>query len=302
MTSAVPQLLLVKYLFQRGQDVLAENGPYSAGLAVSLFQDAIELMVWTVAKEVDAKISDKTGFEALWDAVKTAPKNVPVKEIPLRAKVLDVNKARVGFKHYGILPANTDAAKFEGYTEQFLMATCDEFFGLSFSEISLLDLIQHRAAAEHLRAAEKAIAANNAALALEECAKAFHYLGRPLATMLPRLGESLSTALSGNETQGWMLERAARALEHNVDGLRDFVVVTSVGVSLMDYFRFRLVIPSVLKFGDGKFQVQWFGGKPAELEDAQFALKFVTDYGIAVQELLGKLTEKDRKILWGENA
>jgi len=302
MMSAIPQLLLVKYLFQRGQDTFAEKGPYSAGLSVSLFQDAIELMVRTIAKEVDAKVSDNTGFDTLWDAVRSALKNVGRKELPLKAKVLDLNKARVGFKHYGNLPADADAAKFAGYAEQFLVAACNEFFGLSFYDISLVDLIQHKVAQEHLRAAERAVAANDAASALEECAKAFHYLGKPLAVLIPRLGDNFSSVIASADARGRNIQRAAREVEDNVAGLRDFVVATSVGVPLLDYFHLRLVIPGVLRLGDGKFQVQWFGGKQAELENAQFALKFVTDYGIAVQKLTGKLTEMDRKLLFGEDA
>jgi hypothetical protein len=298
--SVIPQLLLVRYLFQQGQDALAEKGPYSAGLAVSLFQDAIELMAWTIAKEVDAKVSEKAPFESLWDAIKSAPKNASGKELPLKAKVVDVNKARVGFKHYGNLPAESDVSKFEGYASQFLQIACRDFFGFEFAEISLIDLIQHPTAVGHLRAAEKAIASSDAREALSEIAKAYHYLGKPMGTLVPRLGNDLSRALPQFGQAARSVAPGVKALEDHVGAMRDFVVVTALGIPLLDYFRLRLLLPGVAKFGDGSFQVQWIGLRPVDADDAAFGLKFVIRYALASQELLGGLTPADRRLLFGD--
>jgi hypothetical protein len=259
-------------------------------------------MAWTIAKKVDAKVTDKVAFFSLWDAIKAAPGNGGGKELPHKAMVLDVNKARVGFKHNGNLPANTDATKFETYTEQFLTDSCTEFLGLNFNDVSLFDLIQHKEGTAHLRKAEKAIAVGDASTALEECAAAYYCLGRPMATLLPRLRNDLSRAVGRVRPDGRIIEPAVRVLEDNVNGLRDFTVATSLGVSLPDLLRFRFVIPGLIVSGTGCFQFQWIGGRQPKHDDAVFALRFLTDYGLAMQDALAGLTDADRKLLFGADA
>lgn len=41
-----------------------------------------------------------------------------------RSKLLELNKARVAFKHYGILPASGEAVKFQTYAEDSFEAAC----------------------------------------------------------------------------------------------------------------------------------------------------------------------------------
>lgn len=298
--NAIPQLLLVKYLFQKGQDALGETGPYSAGLAVSLFQDATELMARTIAHQVDANVGRNTSFEALWDAIKAGKKNPEGKELPLKTKALAVNNARVGFKHYGNLPDAAHAARFGADTEQFLDISCKDFLGREFKDISLIDLIWHKEAAEHLRTAQKALSNNSSETVLQECALAFHYLGSPMGALLPRLDNTRFNLSGTAERHLAMLDAAVRGMEQNINGLRNFTMATSLGISLFDYIRFQLVTPRIAVSITGSFQIQWFGGRKAEPENAAFALRFVTDYGVAVEKVVAGLTEADRKLLFGK--
>ncbi|MFB0556132.1 MAG: hypothetical protein ACETWQ_22750 [Phycisphaerae bacterium] len=45
------QLLLSKFLFQKGEDALDLRTSLACGVAISQFQDAVEMFLWTTIKE-----------------------------------------------------------------------------------------------------------------------------------------------------------------------------------------------------------------------------------------------------------
>src|SRR5208337_3719338 len=102
------KLFLAKYLFLSGQDFLRRDEPYSYGLAVSLFQDAAECLLYNIAIHVEApsnKDKQNIPFMEYWTIIKDAPKNSNKLEVPLKPQMKNLNRDRVGFKHYGSLPA-----------------------------------------------------------------------------------------------------------------------------------------------------------------------------------------------------
>lgn len=302
MQSAIQQLLLSKYLFQKGSDALLENGPYSAGLAVSLFQDAIELMARTVATHVDAKIEKNTSFETIWDKIKEAPKSTG-RELPLKTKCIALNVARVGFKHYGNLPDAKNAARFQADTELFLDESSALFFGLKLDSISMADLIQHEKAKDHLHKAETALLKGDFQEVLIECAHAHYYLSQALSSMLPPLGNDVSGAVRSIEPYGNVLESVVGVMKDHFNGLRDFTIASTLGMSLIDFVRFRFIKPGISRSPfTGSTQIQLHAGRVVEQGEAAFAIKFVTDYGIAAQTLLSGLSTNDRKLMFGNDA
>ena len=71
------KLLLAKYLFLNGQDFLRRDEPYSYGLAVSLFQDAVECLLYNIAILVEAPITIKNRniyFMEYWTSIKDVKK------------------------------------------------------------------------------------------------------------------------------------------------------------------------------------------------------------------------------------
>jgi len=65
----IDRLLLSKYLFQNGEVFLRRDDPYSYGLAVSLFQDAVECLLYGIAVQVKASFPKKYGFMDYWSIV-----------------------------------------------------------------------------------------------------------------------------------------------------------------------------------------------------------------------------------------
>ncbi len=128
----VKQLLLCKRLLIEGSDFAERSDPVSSGMAISLFQDSVEMFVWTLIKKRGIKVKDEAAFTSNINALQR--EGLTLWNIP---KLLELNKARVNFKHYGNLPAPDEAGKFQTYVEDFLRTSFADHFSTSFDDVSL---------------------------------------------------------------------------------------------------------------------------------------------------------------------
>ena len=177
----ISQLLISKKLYQEGCRQLALDDPISDGLAVSLFQDAVEIYVWTLIKERNIDVGKNPEFTNNLGSIASSGTS-----IPLKAKILELNKARVSFKHYGSLPAHRDAEKCRAYAQDFLVQGCLEHFGISFSEISSAELLNSPELREHFKVARDNAGSDQLLLAYENLGKARWMIFRELSARLPK--------------------------------------------------------------------------------------------------------------------
>lgn len=110
------QHLLTKRLFLEACAFAARSDPVAAGLAISMLQDAAEMMVWSVVKDKGLPVKDQSGFVANIEAIAKAGHSLSF--VP---ELHELNKARVGFKHYGNLPAAGEVNKHRSAVEGFLL-------------------------------------------------------------------------------------------------------------------------------------------------------------------------------------
>jgi hypothetical protein len=281
------QLLLVKYLYQQGEDALSERGMFSAGLAVSLFQDAVESLAWTIAKEVDADIKERDGFEGYWEAVKHGKNNPARKELPPKTKMRDLNKARVNFKHYGVIPADGEAAKLQTYSEQFMVEACKEFFGVDFMSLSAIELIHDSNVSAHLRLAEQAIAKNEVDEAMTECALANGFIEDTIETLLPPLPVDWNDLVGG---QPVVAQSRLKEVEATVTTMRNFTLATSLRIPLDEFLRFKELVPSVV-YHEGE-QHMLSLPQPSHkftMDDAKFAFRYLANFALTLERTIGGL-------------
>ncbi len=95
------QLLLCKRLFNEGMTFAKRSDSVSNGIAISLFQDSVEICVWAIIKDKNIQVKDGAPFTGYIEAIQKAGLI-----LPQVAKINELNKARVNFKHYGNLPAS----------------------------------------------------------------------------------------------------------------------------------------------------------------------------------------------------
>lgn len=295
------QLLLVKHLFRTGRNALADRSPFSAGMAISHFQDAVELLLWATAVHVDAKPTDR--FDALWDAIKLGTKCPPGKELPLRSAMTSLNKARVSFKHYGVSPDVTDAERFSAYTEEFLSAVFQEFYGLSFRSFSSVAIVHSDDVRRHLETAEAAIVEKLAVFAAEEAAKAHTLLDQELNRIVPRLGFDwtlfIARTVKSNDPRAPTMRRSEE-VETAIQAQRNFLLATAMGIKLADFIRFNRSAPGVFHSEQG-LTVAWATDAIRDavtIEDAEFALRYVTDLAITFERTIAGIDGNANLAAW----
>ena len=239
-TDMIQQLLLTKRIFLEAAVYVDRSDPVSSGMAISVLQDCVELYVWTVIKARSITAKETASFVSNLEALQKA--NIL---IPEAAKLLELNKARVGFKHYGNLPATIEARKHQTYVEDFLRRGMQDDFGLKFDDLSLVDLVGNEDIRLQLRAAEVKIAAGNYVDAANDLAKAKTLAFGQMQKYLPRV----SSGLSGGDKLLNMIEGVRNAnsfayLAEYLGTLREASLVAMLQLPLEDYTFLRNSLPN----------------------------------------------------------
>lgn len=266
----LPQLLLSKRMFLEASSYADRADPVSAGIAISMFQDAVEIYVWTLIKERNVTTKDQSGFVSNIEAVQKAGINMP-----FSAKLLELNKARVGFKHYGNLPASAEAGKFRAYVEGFLQTAMIEHFGARFDELSLVDLVADSQIRQHLRLAEVNIAKTSLREAAEELAKAKTLLFGELNQYIPRVDSQLRDA-----------DRApiSTSLSDFLSALREVTLVALFRLPLQDYNLLKANLPSAVQSESGVWYL-YHHSDPYTAAECTRAISCVVNLSIQIEAL-----------------
>lgn len=224
------QLLLAKRTYFEASKYIDSPDAFHAGMAISLLQDSVEFAVWALIKKMNVSVKDQTTFTAQLDQIeKEAGK------IPQKAKLLELNKARVGFKHYGNLPATSEPAKFSSYVEDFLRDISLGHFQVDFTELSMVDLLPDGHVRAHLKSAEEFIAQRNYGGAVKEASIAKALILAEIERVLPsaeRLGTAFEAIPHWDRSQSGAV--IGRPVQAYLASIREAVIASLLRVPLAD--------------------------------------------------------------------
>jgi hypothetical protein len=227
----VQQLLLAKRLYLEACEYAARPDAVSCGIAVSMFQDAAEMLVWALIKARGVSVKEGSSFTTNLELLQKDGFAMP--DAP---RLLELNKARVGFKHYGNLPAPEEARKYQAYVEAFLRTASAAQFSQDIDQLSLVDLIAFEDVREQLKEAERFVAEAEYSNAVRHASIAKVLLFAKLAKHVPAVDRSLSEAdgvlSAATELRGF---RAFRYVAGYLDLLRDVSIITLLRIPLSDY-------------------------------------------------------------------
>ncbi|MFM0303996.1 hypothetical protein PQQ99_28150 [Paraburkholderia sediminicola] len=283
----ISQVVLCKQLFGEAERYLVKGGPISQGLAVSMAQDAAELFLRAVIKDLhvpNQKIPDE--FAKCMDYIDTAAEGKEEKKVPFRGKLLELNKARVNFKHYGLVPERADAARLVGYAGQFFEEATPRFFSLEFSRISLADMLTAADVRERIKVAEAAMANENFEEVMGSCAEAVEVAATSILNSLkPNAG--LSTPFISRRMQDGLgrelADELADYIQRSVDTSSRGALMLALFLDVNEFSRFKAITPVVRRLAGGRFSrmgmqlVDWQNSRNAE-----FAIDFATRFAMAV--------------------
>lgn len=278
------QLILSKYLFKKGDDTLKDGSSFSAGLAISLFQDAVEILVWTIAKEYSISVKPADSFEKLLDGINKIEKDGKTLELAYRARMIELNKARVNFKHYGNLPAASEAEKFRDYVANFLTTTCTDYFNINFNDVTLADIINNDEIRTKIKEAEQCFKDEDIQGSITKCAYAGYLAFNTFDKILPRVDSTFTgSSILPDSDVNRNANVAFRYYGGYMNTLRDLTLASLLKIKVIDYLQFKQIAPQVLRSGNGSFQAVWLGPKPTQ-KDASFCIDFVITCALAIEE------------------
>ncbi|MDN7877766.1 hypothetical protein [Burkholderia aenigmatica] len=277
------QLVLCKQLYNEAEGFLSRKEGVGAGLAISIAQDSVELFLRAIIKQLPS-----TGgrppeeFVKCMDHIDASAEQTGVK-VPFRARMLELNKARVNFKHYGLVPSDSDAARLLGYAEQFFEEATPQFFSCEFSNVSLSDLITLPEARQKVKAAELAESQGDIGEALGASAEAVEIAASELLRRL----QPPEVMFLPNELRAVLGLNGERQFENFIasqfDRANRASLALALSLNLNDLARFRGIVPSVQRLFGGKFsRHQWRDASWFTADDATFAVAFATHYALAV--------------------
>lgn len=284
----IDQLLLSKRFFQEGESFCEIDETISTGIAISFFQDAIELILWLIIKEFSIDVKETEAFTSMLDKVEKHL-DTQGKKLPHRAKIIELNKARVNFKHYGNLPASSEAAKFRGYTESYLRTAFDICFQKDFDDISMAELIRLDSVRQFVKESQKHLTNQDYQKCVDEIAKAKLQLFSSIKIYLPEVDHNLKNSDIAFETQ--FRSQGAHVFNYiyeYMNMLRKVALVNACGVSMKDFARFEARLPYVSRYGDGSYSITRTNVDQSisSPEEAKFLLQFMIDLALKVQELV----------------
>lgn len=275
-------LLLSKRMFLEGVNFAEHPDPVSSGLAISLFQDAIEIYIWALIKERSIPIKEGSSFTANIETIQKA--GISLNYV---AKIFELNKARVNFKHYGNLPDQNEASKFQSFVDEFLRMSCQDHFGLNFDDISLTDLISDKEVSSKLKEAEELSNLGDFRVSVEKAAIARSILFSKLDRYIPTVDLGLKEVdVVLRRIPDFGASHTFRYLSDYLSALRETTLASLLRLPLKDYVFVKTHLPPAMQFGDGRWQVAHRGLASYDAATCQKAIACLVNISIRLEAIL----------------
>ena len=275
-TLLLRRLTLPKFLYARARDAIERpQPPHSWGLATSLLQDAVEVLLRIAAEEHRIGVTDQTSFPKLLAAIAEEFENVGGH----RAGLTKLNTTRVAFKHRGQEVAERDARVFVVNVEAFLTETCKDAFNVDFASLSLADSIGHQRTQNWLEKAESAFGAEDYAEAVAHAARAMTVYVAHSTEQDPTI--DLSAVVQTQGVPEGFRERVQASLRM-LDARFDLF---TRGADMRAFDRFDMLTPyTTISFGTLLHQHSGADKPLPSRDEARFCIDFVVDTALALLE------------------
>jgi hypothetical protein len=272
-------------MFQQG--VVSSHAPSPLFvMAILNFQDAAELFLHLACEHHQVAVPKQAQFLDYWKVLAAVG--------PVRHETgMDrLNRARVAFKHHGNLPNELDMEHFRVTIENFFEENALLLFGVSFKDVSLVELVQFTEARDQLKLAEASWGATKTDDSRIALARAFSFLLRGYQEKNENgeyrdpfdFGPSM-TFLSGNHLH---LERGP--MKKFIDGtteaiglLQSALRTIALGIDYRRLVRFRSLTPTLGWHLSGH-TIHMRDFPPLSKADFDFCFNFVIESAIKLQQ------------------
>lgn len=278
MTAEAHQLVLVRQLADEADRQLERDDDFGHGLAVSLMQDAVELLIRIVVRTRGIEVPARATWDQMADSISKAAADDNGR-VPHRARLEDLNKARVAFKHSGTAPSKADAHRLVRFGLEFLEVAVPRLMGMEYGQISLCAAVRNEEVRSLLVLAEAMLAEGRWKDATIEAADAVKHSESALHMLLPK-----ASSISGMRDE-------YGGLAPYLDRLRLLAVGALVNIDPMELLVFQAIVPSVRRSMSGERDVM-FTRTHASQDEAEEAVEFAIHFALAVERRFGDVSKE----------
>lgn len=272
-------VVIAKYILERAAKLQAESNEVSLSISLLLMHDAVELLMVAVSDHLQLPKKQRE-FMAFWPEIKEAGHPEP----PDLVKMGQLNKLRVGFKHYGTLPHSQTVRDLLPRVRAFFENVLKDYCGLSYSDVSLIDLVPDPEVCSMLHDAQNKFSSGDKPEALKTLRIALRKVEHPNGKDLPLLQAPAKPRLPSE------MDRAG--LGQYLDQLHSFLGESALrtnaimlGVDPVRYASFARNTPNIVWSASGIPTTILLSTYEAVSErDFTEMIDFLIDYALKVSE------------------
>ncbi len=294
--TTIERLSFNKYLVRMGKEQAQEPQPMAA-TAILSFHDAVELFLQHAAEYLNANRAGKShvNFMEYWEIIGNELPDE--QELGQKPAMRRLNDSRVNLKHQGTRPNSADIQSFSVAVRDFFEENTPKVFGVKYSDISLVNLVEYDSIREKMQEAEEYLQQGQRKEAIKNLALAYHTLffeynqrmreefGYKPFSIDDSIGASAST-MDIRRQFGRDMERFVERVNSTIDAIEDAIQVLSLGIDYRRYSKFDSITPSVLRtFGGGAEVPDLPDEKEITEEDVEFCLDFVIEVALELQKM-----------------
>lgn len=269
------QLMVAKRMYVQGVEHACSNNKLLAGIAISLFQDSIELALLAAINKNDIDPGRHAGFDKYIECLEK--KGI---EIPFKQRIRQINNTRIQFKHYGVCPDPSEALRFQEAARAFLNQFLSQYFDLVIEQVSLCALIEDDELRTLLGQAEDSLNSQDIIACLVG-------LSAAKTIIFARHAKLLKPPLHGNTGHDKAMKEMIRK---TIEPLEIVAIAGVLGINAFELRRI-LPLPSAHKKQDGNWDVTfcapfWNSETLKDLDLAAEILEILISISIRIEESL----------------
>lgn len=288
----IRRLTLIRYLFGIGQEQSKKSNLIS-GFCILSFHDAIEMFLKLLSEFKDKK--SPQNFMDYWELFPS---------LTLKEPMRSLNKRRVSLKHHGQLPNEDGIEESRVFTREFFEQNTPKHFGIEFSEISLVDLLQFERTKGYLKKSEYFLNKEQFKESIEQSAFAFcelleeykenkkgKYKSDPFS-FSERVSNPFGSYHSESTKMSRNLGEIIRGFNQNAIAIEKTVLLIALGINYRKFVKFNTLTPEYYHESNGSYRtIRESEAVIYNLQNAEFCLNFVVESGIDLQEVDFELAE-----------
>lgn len=281
------RLSFVKYIYEQGIEQLSKKSSISTALAILNFHDALEQFLMIVADELRFKFPQS--IMGYWEEASKKEKSLPYKN-----DMSKLNKIRVSFKHYGILPNPDDCRDIQYKLHDFFVIVSKDILSVDYILISIADLIEYKDIKEHIKKAEGYLEQEKFEDSIVESAKAFGLFekrteGDVWHSFILKERSSSYLDFDIHKFKDESLRKMFMEVKERLEKITKYLNVVFLGIDTYRYQKFKLLTPVINITLGGRIYVHRTVGAfkstyNLNAENAHFCINFVIDTVLKFQE------------------